>query len=322
MRVLVTGVAGFIGFHCARMLLGQGHEVIGIDNLNDYYDIALKQARLAELGDQPEFRFLKLDIADDRALFETLADESFDTVLHLAAQAGVRASIDHPHLYISANVAGHLNVLELCRHSGGRIRHLVYASSSSVYGRNDKRPFSEADRVDQPVSLYAATKRSDELISEAYAGLYDLPITGLRFFTVYGPWGRPDMAVWKFTEAVLTGRPVMLFNAGRMRRDFTYIDDVVTGTLSITTGSPPSPGARVYNIGNNRSEGVPRLLALIEEAAGRKAIVEEAPMQSGDVEETYADISRITADYGYSPTTPIEVGIPRFVDWYRTYSGR
>ena len=329
MTVLVTGAAGFIGFHVARTLLARGETVVGIDNLNDYYDPTLKEARLAALADIGAFRFLRVDFADHAALEQALAATEFDRIVHLGAQAGVRYSIDNPRAYVSANLAGHLNLLELARHR--QVRHCVYASSSSVYGGNESLPFRVEDRVDHPISLYAATKKADELMSETYAHLYRIPLTGLRFFTVYGPWGRPDMAMWIFTRKILAGEPIQLFNHGRMRRDFTYIDDITAGILASLDHPPPDdtrPKAggslaphRLYNIGNSRAEGLTDMVALLETACGRKATIELAPMQPGDVAETYADISAIQSELGFTPSTPIETGIPSFVDWYRAYHG-
>ncbi|MEA3015151.1 MAG: UDP-glucuronate 4-epimerase [Sphingomonadales bacterium] len=328
---LVTGAAGFIGYHVARRLLERGDRVIGIDNLNPYYDPALKEARLAELDklSTGRFRFLKVDFADHERLDEALDGAAFDNIVHLGAQAGVRHSIEHPRDYVSANLAGHLNLLEIARHRG--VRHMVYASSSSVYGGNTILPFRVEDRVDRPISLYAASKKADELMSETYAHLYRTPLTGLRFFTVYGPWGRPDMAMWIFTRAILAGRPIQVFNQGRMRRDFTYIDDIVTGVVASLDHPPPDDGAakaggsvaphRIYNIGNHRSEELMEMIFLVEQACGRKAEIDLQPMQPGDVPETFADISAIQADLGFAPSTPIAVGVPAFVQWYRAYHG-
>ncbi len=330
MTILVTGAAGFIGYHVSRLLLERGEEVVGVDNLNDYYDPRLKEHRLAALPDTGAFRFLRVDFADDVALERALADVAFDRIVHLGAQAGVRYSIDNPRAYVTANLAGHLNILELARHR--QVRHCVYASSSSVYGGNTQLPFRVEDRVDHPVSLYAATKKADELMSEAYAHLYRTPLTGLRFFTVYGPWGRPDMAMWIFTRRILAGEPIPVFNHGRMRRDFTYIDDIVAGIIAALDHPPPDDGAakaggsvaphRLYNIGNNRSEELTHMIAVLEEACGRKAKLDLQPLQPGDVPETLADISAITADLGFAPRTPIETGVPRFVQWYRDYHAR
>jgi UDP-glucuronate 4-epimerase len=331
MTILVTGGAGFIGYHVSRTLLARGERVIGIDNLNDYYDVTLKHARVAELerdfGDT--YRFLKVDFADASRLSATLKDHEFDGIVHLGAQAGVRYSIENPHAYVHSNLVGHLNMLELAR--ARQTRHMVYASSSSVYGGNKSLPFRVEDRVDHPLSLYAATKKADELISETYAHLYRMPLTGLRFFTVYGPWGRPDMAMWIFTKAILEGTPIDVFGEGNMRRDFTFIDDIVAGVVASLDNPPPDDGAekaggsvaphRLYNIGNNRSEELMRMIGLIEQACGRSAEKRLKPMQAGDVRDTYADISAIERDLGYRPTTPIDAGIPRFVDWYRRYHG-
>jgi UDP-glucuronate 4-epimerase len=328
---LVTGAAGFIGYHVAKRLLERGDRVIGVDNLNAYYDPRLKEDRLAELRRlaADRFRFLKIDFADHERLEEALAGTAFDTIVHLGAQAGVRHSIEHPRAYVSANLAGHLNLLEIARHR--RTRHMVYASSSSVYGGNTELPFRVEDRVDRPISLYAASKKADELMSETYAHLYRVPLTGLRFFTVYGPWGRPDMAMWIFTRNILAGRPIQVFNRGRMRRDFTYIDDIVTGVVACLDNPPPDDGAakaggsvaphRIYNIGNNRSEELMEMIALVERACGRKAELDLQPMQPGDVPETFADISAIQADLDFEPRTPIAIGVPSFVHWYRAYHG-
>jgi UDP-glucuronate 4-epimerase len=331
MRILVTGAAGFIGYHVAARLIARGDTVIGIDNLNDYYSVALKRARLEQLGglDGERFRFLELDFADRSALDASLSGLEFDRIVHLGAQAGVRYSLENPHAYLSSNLAGHLNILELARARG--TEHLVYASSSSVYGGNTELPFRVEDRVDHPLSLYAATKKADELMSETYAHLYRLPQTGLRFFTVYGPWGRPDMAMWLFTKAILEGDPIRVFNGGDMRRDFTYIDDVVAGVVACTLKAPLDDGApkaggsqaphAIYNIGNHRAEELGRLIALIEQACGRDAIKIMEPMQPGDVRATYADISAIQRDIGFVPSTSLDVGVPLFVDWYRSYHG-
>ncbi len=323
MTILVTGAAGFIGFHVSTALLRRGERVIGVDNLNDYYDVALKEARLAELRRLPGFAFHRLELAERGAL-AALLDRHADTdrVVHLAAQAGVRYSLTNPHSYIGANAQGQLEVLEACR-SLPRLKHLVFASSSSVYGGNTKLPFSVADRVDTPRSLYAATKKAGELMAYCYAHLYRVPTTGLRFFTVYGPWGRPDMAAWIFTEAILAGRPIQVFNHGDMRRDFTFIDDIVSGVVACLDRPPADSGGeppyRLYNIGNHRSEELKRFIAVLERALGRKAIVELAPMQPGDVPATYADIAETRRDLGFAPTTPIDQGLPRFVAWYRAY---
>jgi len=328
--ILVTGAAGFIGAALSRALLERGERVIGIDNFNDYYDPALKHARvgtLAGFGDR--FTMLPLDFGDTAALDAALEERRFDRIVHLGAQAGVRYSLINPHAYAHSNLTGHLNLLETARHRG--VRHMVYASSSSVYGGNDSFPFRVEDRVDHPVSLYAATKKSNELMSEAYAHLYRIPLTGLRFFTVYGPWGRPDMAAWIFTRKILAGEPIPVFNHGRMRRDFTYIDDIVAGVMAVLDHPPADDGAEkaggstqphaLYNIGNNRSEELGRLIEALEAACGRPAVRDYQPMQPGDVVATAADISAIERDLGFQPTTSIEVGIPRFVEWYRGYNG-
>ena len=331
MTVLVTGAAGFIGFHVAMALIERGERVIGIDNLNDYYPVSLKRDRLAALAARNgDFRFLEVDFSDHVALDAALGDADFDRIVHLGAQAGVRYSLVNPRAYIESNIAGHLNMLELARHRD--IAHLVYASSSSVYGSNKSLPFRVEDRVDHPISLYAATKKSDELMSETYAHLYRVPQTGLRFFTVYGPWGRPDMALWIFTGKILAGEPIPVFNHGRMQRDFTYIDDIVAGVIGALDNPPADDGQpkaggsiaphRLYNIGNHRSEELGRVIDLIEAACGRSAIRDYQPIQPGDVTATYADISAISRDIGFSPRTTIDEGIPRFVAWYRAYHAR
>ena len=324
MSILVTGAAGFIGYHVSAALLERGEEVVGFDNLNDYYSVALKRDRLARLEERPGFRLITGDLAEKADLDAAAALARPRRVIHLAAQAGVRYSLTHPEAYVRSNLVGHANVLEVCRHLDG-LEHLVYASSSSVYGGNEKLPFSEEDRVDHPVSLYAATKKADELLSESYAHLYGLPQTGLRFFTVYGPWGRPDMALWIFTEKILAGEPIPVFNHGDMRRDFTYIDDIVAGVLAVADGPPQASAARpphrIYNIGNNRPEQLLEMIAVLERALGREAKKDLLPMQPGDVPATYADIAAIQRDFGFSPSTPIAEGIPRFVSWYRAYHG-
>jgi UDP-glucuronate 4-epimerase len=323
MTVLVTGAAGFIGYHTATALLRRGEAVLGIDSLDPYYDVALKRARLARLESESGFSFAELDITDRKALAAAAASASGVTrVVHLAAQAGVRYSLENPAAYIHANLDGHFAILDLCRHME-RIDHLVYASSSSVYGGLETLPFSIEDRVDHPISLYAATKRADELMSHCYSHLYHLPATGLRFFTVYGPWGRPDMAAYIFTRAILAGELIRLFNNGDMRRDFTYIDDAVAGILAALDRPPAGDGAphRIYNIGNNRSEALMHLVALVEAATGGKAVIEPAPMQPGDVKETFADIEASRRDLGFEPRTTLDTGIPRFVAWYRDYHG-
>lgn len=330
MAILVTGAAGFIGMHCSLRLLARGEAVIGIDNLNDYYPVQLKLDRISEIESAGgDFRFIRCDFADHEALEATLAGEAIDRIIHLGAQAGVRYSIENPRAYAQSNLVGHLNMLELARNRSAA--HLVYASSSSVYGGNDALPFRVEDRVDHPLSLYAATKKADELMSETYAHLYRLPQTGLRFFTVYGPWGRPDMALWLFTDAILRGRPISVFNGGEMRRDFTYIDDIVTGVIAALDHAPADDAATkaggstsphaVYNIGNHRSEELIRLIDLIEQACDRPAIREMKPMQAGDVRETFADISAIERDLGFQPTTSIAEGVPAFVRWFRGYHG-
>lgn len=327
---LITGAAGFIGRHVANHLLARGDSVIGIDCVNDYYSVQLKRDRLADLTARyPDFRNIEVDFGDWGALERALDGVAFDRIVHLGAQAGVRYSIENPRAYVHSNLSGHVNLLEVAR--ARRVGHMVYASSSSVYGGNTTLPFRVEDRVDRPLSLYAATKKADELMSETYAHLYRLPLTGLRFFTVYGPWGRPDMAMWLFAEAILTGRPIKVFNAGDMRRDFTYIDDIVAGVVAALDNPPPDDGEekaggsrtphRLYNIGNSRSEELTTMIDLIEQACGRKAVRELLPMQAGDVADTFADISAIAGDLGYAPTTPISVGVPRFVDWFRGYTG-
>lgn len=328
MRVLITGAAGFIGCETALALLARGDDVIGIDNFNDYYAVSLKEARATRVR-QAGGTILHIDFADMAALETQLADQHFDRIIHLGAQAGVRYSISHPHSYARSNLVGHLDMLELARQRG--VEHMVYASSSSVYGMNEKQPFAVEDRVDHPLSLYAATKKADELMSETYAHLYRLPMTGLRFFTVYGPWGRPDMMMWIFTSKILAGEPIPVFNHGQMMRDFTYIDDIVSGVIACLDKPPVDDGAAkpggsvkphaIYNIGNSQPEQLMKVIGLLENACGRKAEVEMLPMQAGDVTATYADISPICADMGYAPTTPVEVGVPRFVDWYRGYHG-
>jgi UDP-glucuronate 4-epimerase len=326
MAVLVTGAAGFIGFHVARALLARGDTVVGIDNLNPYYDVALKRARLEQLASARNFRFVPVDIADRAAFARALAPETgIDRIVHLAAQAGVRHSLENPFAYVEANLVGHLVILEFARQWAGRLRHLVYASSSSVYGGNTKQPFAVEDRVDAPVSLYAATKKADELMSHAYSHLYGLAQTGLRFFTVYGPWGRPDMAMYRFAEAIFADRPITLYNHGDMKRDFTFIDDAIAGTVA-ALDRPPAADARgvrhaVYNLGNNRPEPLARVIDLFERATNRKAAIERAPMQPGDVKETYADIEPARRAFGYAPARTIDDGIPEFVAWYRRYHG-
>jgi UDP-glucuronate 4-epimerase len=320
-KLLVTGAAGFIGMHAAKALLERGHEVLGLDSLNAYYDPALKRARLEQLRPYPKFGFEKLDIADAPALEALFAAHPFDCVLHLAAQAGVRFSLENPMAYVTSNVAGFLNILEGCRKA--KTAHLVYASSSSVYGANTELPFREEQRVDRPVSLYAATKRAGELMAQSYSQLYGIPCTGLRLFTVYGPWGRPDMAFFSFTRAILEGKPIRVFNSGNMQRDFTYIDDIVEAMVRIV--ERPHPGAtaadrhRLLNVGYGAAVNLLDFVHAIERAAGRKAVIELAPMQPGDVEATWASTERLRAETGYAPATPLEEGIARFVAWYRSY---
>ena len=320
--ILVTGAAGFIGFHVARALLDEGRRVIGLDNLNSYYDPSLKRARLGILRASAGFEFVEADLADRAAIAQTFARHRFASVIHLAAQAGVRHSINEPNAYADANLEGFVNILEGCRRND--CRHLLYASSSSVYGANTKLPFAVADRTDHPVSLYAATKKANELMAYSYSHLYHLPVTGLRFFTIYGPWGRPDMAIFLFTKAILEGAPIKLFNHGNMRRDFTYIDDVIRIISrlvdQIPKGEPgDGPPARIYNVGNNHPEELGRVVGLLEKELGRAAVKDMLPMQPGDVMETFADIEVLMRDTGLRPQTSIEEGIRRFVGWYREY---
>lgn len=321
--ILVTGAAGFIGAAVSQALLAQGHAVLGVDNLNPYYDRGLKEARLERLRGTPGFTFAALDIADHEALVAAAPMGELTHIVHLAAQAGVRYSLENPFAYGASNLMGHLSLLELARHAP-RLERMVYASSSSVYGMNHTPPYRESEPVDQPVSLYAATKASNELMAQSYAHLYRLPLIGLRFFTVYGEWGRPDMAYWLFTKAMLQGEPIRVFNQGRMRRDFTYIDDIVSGVLAtVLQPSRFEAGAaphRVYNIGNNRPVELMEMIAILEDALGVTAIKDFCEMQPGDVVETCADLTRIETDYGFAPSTPLEVGLPRFVEWYRDYS--
>ncbi|MGB3533881.1 MAG: NAD-dependent epimerase [Microcoleaceae cyanobacterium] len=324
MKVLVTGAAGFIGFHLSKRLLEQGNTVIGLDNLNDYYDVSLKQDRLSQLKLFPNFTFYRLDLADRAGMDNLFAQESFEIVAHLAAQAGVRYSLQNPHAYVDSNLVGFMNILEGCRHAG--VQHLVYASSSSVYGANKKIPFSVEDNVDHPVSLYAATKKANELMAHTYSHLYNIPTTGLRFFTVYGPWGRPDMAMFIFTKAILEGRPINVFNYGKMRRDFTYVDDVVEGIVRLLPKQPKTIGAdvndspyKIYNIGNNKPVELMRLIQVLEDCLGKKAVKNLCPMQPGDVPMTYADVDALMADVGFSPDTALEVGVESFVNWYKSY---
>ncbi len=332
MRVLVTGAAGFIGSTLAKKLLDRGDQVVGIDNLNDYYDVSLKEARLGRLTEKTTFQFMQMDIADRAALAKLFEDSAFDVVVNLAAQAGVRYSIENPAAYIDANLVGFGNILEGCRHSG--VGHLVYASSSSVYGSNEDLPFSEKDNVDHPISLYAASKKANELMAHAYAHLYGLPTTGLRFFTVYGPWGRPDMALFKFTRGILDGTPIPVFNKGQMVRDFTYIDDIVEGVMRvIDRPAAKSEGRsqpdrsrsapwRVYNIGNSHRVQLMDYISALEKALGQKAVLDLMPMQDGDVPATEADVSALEADFSYRPRVQVEEGIERFVEWYKSFYSR
>lgn len=330
--ILVTGVAGFIGFHVAQRLLERGDRVIGLDNVNDYYDVRLKEARLAKLANAEGYRFLKMELADRMGMKTLFADHGITRVVHLAAQAGVRYSLINPHAYTESNIEGFMNILEGCRHA--KVEHLVYASSSSVYGGNTHMPFSIHDNVDHPVSLYAASKKANELMAHCYAHLYRLPCTGLRFFTVYGPWGRPDMALFIFTKAILEGKPIEVFNHGKMKRDFTYVDDIVEGIIRTLdrpatanpswSGDKPDPGtssapARVYNIGNHQPVELLHFIDVLENALGKKAEKKLMPLQPGDVPATYADIDDLARDVGFKPATPIEEGIPRFVKWYREF---
>ncbi|MEW6710015.1 MAG: NAD-dependent epimerase [Candidatus Riflebacteria bacterium] len=332
MKILVTGAAGFIGFHLTISLLKRGDEVVGFDNLNSYYDVRLKEDRLAILKNHQSFTFVKGDLADRVAVEKLFADHHFDRVINLAAQAGVRYSLENPHAYIDANIVGFMNILEACRHN--KVAHLVYASSSSVYGSNTLMPFSVHHNVDHPVSLYAASKKANELMAHTYSHLYGLPTTGLRFFTVYGPWGRPDMALFLFTRAILEKRPIEVFNEGKMQRDFTYIDDIVEGVVRVTdrvaepnpdwSGQKPDPATsrapfKVYNIGNNQPVELLRFIEIIEEKTGHKAEKIMMPMQPGDVPATFADVDDLMRDTGFAPNTPLERGVGRFVDWFRDY---
>lgn len=331
-RCLITGVAGFIGFHFTKRLLKEGYTVTGIDNLNDYYDVTLKKARLSLLEGNPSFTFIKIDISDREAVKDLFAGVPFDYVIHLAAQAGVRYSLVNPYAYIESNISGFLNILEGCRSS--KVKHLIFASSSSVYGANTKMPFSTHHNVDHPVSLYGATKKANELMAHTYAHLYGVPSTGLRFFTVYGPWGRPDMAYFLFTKAIVEGRPIDVFNYGKMKRDFTYIDDIIEGMIRVMEKIPepnpqwnseaPDPATsyapyRLYNIGNNNPVELMRFIEIIEECLGKKAIKNLLPIQPGDVPATYADVDDLMKDVDFKPSTPIEEGIRQFVDWYKWY---
>lgn len=334
MKILVTGAAGFIGFHTSQILLARGDHVVGLDNLNDYYDVTLKEARLGILKGSPNFRFVKLDLADRAGMAEIFAREKFDRVINLAAQAGVRYSIQNPLAYIDSNVVGFANVLEGCRHNG--VQHLVYASTSSVYGANTAMPFSVHQNVDHPLSFYAATKKANELMAHTYAHLYQLPVTGLRFFTVYGPWGRPDMALFLFTKAILAGKPIDVFNYGNHRRDFTFVDDIAQGVVRamdrIATPNPnwdgnsPDPGTskgpyRLYNIGNNEPVELMKYIELIEKYLGKKAQKNLLPLQQGDVPDTFADVEDLVRDVGYKPATSVEEGVRRFIEWYVGYYG-
>jgi UDP-glucuronate 4-epimerase len=331
-NILVTGAAGFIGYHLSLRLLQEGFTVTGIDNLNDYYDVNLKKDRLEQLRSKPAFSFFKIDLADREAMATLFRDNTFDAVVNLAAQAGVRYSLLNPQAYIDSNIVGFANILEGCRHSS--VKHLVFASSSSVYGANTRMPFSVHDNVDHPVSLYAASKKSNELMAHAYSHLYNLPCTGLRFFTVYGPWGRPDMAYFLFTNAIVAGNPIEVFNHGKMMRDFTYIDDVVEGVVNVIakpaapnsawSGDTPDPGTsyaphRIYNIGNNQPVGLLDFIETIEKSLGKEAIKEFMDIQPGDVPATYADVEDLGRDVGFKPDTPLEVGIGKFIEWYREY---
>lgn len=335
MKLLLTGAAGFIGFHTSQILLARGDEVVGLDNLNDYYDPTLKQARLAILQKFPNFRFVKLDVADRAGMAALFAQEKFQRVIHLAAQAGVRYSIQNPLAYIDSNVVGFANILEGCRHNN--VEHLVYASTSSVYGANTKMPFSVHQNVDHPLSFYAATKKANELMAHTYAHLYQLPVTGLRFFTVYGPWGRPDMALFLFTKNILAGKPIDVFNYGNHRRDFTYVDDIAQGVVRAMdrparpnpdwNSDAPDPGTskapyRLYNIGNNQPVELMRYIECIEKSLGKQAQKNLLPLQAGDVPDTFADVEDLVQDVGYKPATPVEEGVRRFIEWYVGYYGK
>ncbi len=333
-NVLVTGAAGFIGFHLSKRLLKNGCNVTGLDNLNPYYDVSLKQARLEQLKDFSDFSFSKTDLTDMETMEKLFKDSRFDVVVNLAAQAGVRYSLENPHAYVDANLVGFVNILECCRHN--KVKHLVFASSSSVYGANTKMPFSVHHNVDHPVSLYAASKKANELMAHTYSHLYDLPCTGLRFFTVYGPWGRPDMALFLFTKAILEGKPIKVFNHGKMKRDFTYIDDIIEGVVRVMgkspgpnpawTGDAPDPGTsyakyKNYNIGNNNPVELMTFIEVIEKTLGKEAKKEFLDLQPGDVPATYADIDDLIKDVGFKPDTPLETGIERFISWYKEYYG-
>lgn len=333
-KILVTGAAGFIGSHLSHRLLEKGCEVVGLDNVNDYYEVALKEGRLSRLEGKPGFRFVRMNLEDREGIKELFAAEKFDSVVNLAAQAGVRYSIENPYVYIDSNLSGFINILEGCRHN--KVKHLVYASSSSVYGANTTMPFSVHHNVDHPVSLYAATKKANELMAHTYSSLYGLPTTGLRFFTVYGPWGRPDMALFLFTKAILEGKPIDVFNYGKMQRDFTFIDDIVEGVSRVIdsvpagdtgwSGANPDPGTsyapyKIYNIGNNNPVELLRFIEVLEKALGKEARKNLLPIQAGDVPATYADVDDLMRDVGFKPATSIEDGIARFVAWYRAYYG-
>lgn len=334
MKILLTGAAGFIGFHTTQRLLARGHEVTGLDNLNDYYDVTLKKARLAQLEKHPSFKFIKMDLADEVGMATLFAEGRFQRVIHLAAQAGVRYSLQDPHAYVRSNVTGTLNVLEGCRHNA--VEHLVYASTSSVYGANTNMPFSVHNIADHPLTLYATTKRTNELMAHNYSALFKIPTTGLRFFTVYGPWGRPDMALFMFTRNILEGKPIDVFNNGHHKRDFTYVDDIAEGVVRACervaqpdpnwNSNSPDPASssapfRIYNIGNNQPVQLMRYIEVLEECLGRKAQKNFLPMQLGDVPETFADIDDLVKDVGYRPATPVEVGVRNFVDWFCQYYG-
>lgn len=331
-KILVTGAAGFIGYHLSQRLLQQGSEVVGLDNLNDYYDVSLKEARLQQLQGKPGFSFYKLDLADNEGIAQLFNQQKFDVVVNLAAQPGVRYSLENPQAYINSNLVGFTNILEGCRHT--KVKHLVFASSSSVYGANTKIPFSVHDNVDHPISLYAASKKANELMAHCYSHLYNLPTTGLRFFTVYGPWGRPDMALFLFTKSIIEGKPIKVFNNGNMRRDFTYVDDIVEGIIRVInkipqpnpnwSGDTPDPGTsqapyKIYNIGNNQPIELMQMIKVLEDCLGIKAKKNMMPMQPGDVPMTYANVDDLAEDVGFKPNTSIEVGIQNFVNWYKDY---
>ena len=320
MTILVTGAAGFIGYHVARRLAERGGQVVGVDNLTDFYGTELKRRRLVQLSTYPNFKFYRLDLSEKNALLDTLRNEPVDIVIHLAAQANVRYAIENPHAYVNSNVAGHLNVLEYCRNARG-ITNLVYASSSSVYGARNPIPFREGGETDRPTSLYAATKKSQEMMSQVYADIFGVPQIGLRFFSVYGPWGRPDMAYWLFTEAIVRNKPIRVFNNGDMHRDFTYIDDVVAGVLAVADAPTGAAGAlhRIYNVGSSRPVALMEMIRILQEILKKRAIVEMLPMQPGEMTVTYADISAIAEDFGFNPRTSLEDGLKRFVEWYRRY---